>query len=108
MVNHVFKGFNFGSTFCCYIQMQFRNAEVCMEGTGFISKFSVYRGQPGIGVQLHQYITFFKLSRSLVRLRVHVKFVLEFRGVKTKLCMLSGDMQLFSRNEESVEQALKV
>ena len=88
--------------------MQFRNAEVCMEGTGFISKFSVYRGQPGIGVQLHHYITFFKLIRSLVRLRVHVKFVLKFREVKTKLCMLSGDMQLFSRNEESVEQALKV
>jgi hypothetical protein len=79
--------------------------DLSIEGTGFISKFSVYRGQPGIGVQLHQYITFFKLSRSLVRLRVHVKFVLEFRGVKTKLCMLSGDMQLFSRNEESVEQA---
>jgi hypothetical protein len=27
---------------------------------------------------------------------------------ETNLCMLSDDMQLFSRNEESVEQALKV
>ena len=108
MVNHVLKGFNFGSKFSCYIQMQFRNAEACMKGNGFISTFSVYRGQPGRGVQLHQYITFFKLSRSLVRLGVHVKFVLKFRGVKTKLCMLSGDMQLFSKNEELVEQALKV
>jgi len=53
-----------------------------MKGNGFISKFSVYRGQPGKGVRVHQYITFFKLNRSLVRLGVHVKFVLKFREVK--------------------------
>jgi len=53
-----------------------------MKGNGFISKFSVYRGKPCRGVQLHQYMTFFKLNRSLVLLGVHVKFVLKFRGVK--------------------------
>ena len=38
-VNHVLKGFNFGSKFCGWIQMLSKNAKTCINTTGFISTF---------------------------------------------------------------------
>ena len=38
-VNHVLKAFNFGSKFCKWIQMLFKNAKTCIKTNGFISKF---------------------------------------------------------------------
>ena len=38
-VNHVLKGFNFGSKCCGLIQMLFKNAKTCIKTNGFISRF---------------------------------------------------------------------
>ena len=37
-VNQVLKGCNFGSKFCGWIQMLFKNAKTCIKTNGFISK----------------------------------------------------------------------
>jgi len=80
-VNHVLKGFNFGSKFCGWIQMLFKNAKTCIKPNGFISNCSGYRGQPGRDVRLHRYFAFFKQNQLPVLLDVQTK-LRECPGVK--------------------------
>ena len=68
--------------------------------------FSVYHSQPGRGVQLQWYFTFFQAEPKARAIRgtyeiEKIKMPESKNVLETELCMFVDDTQLFNKNEES-------
>ena len=93
--------------------MLFKNAKTCIKTNGFISKFvSLSRSaRQGCPVAAILYILQAEPMACAIRGTDEIKRIAmpgSENVLESNICMYADDTQLFNRNEESVEQALKV
>lgn len=111
----VLKTFNFGDTFCGWVNMLFKHAKTCIKTNGFLSKyFTITRSaRQGCPIAPLLYILQAEPMACAMRENDNIKGIVlpgegEGEFIETKLCMFADDTQLFNKDENSVENSFQI